>query len=387
MRLTTLRPNRALLWKEWKGVAALYAVFFGMFTYISSYALWKDTQYYKRIMAEGIDIGPYEMVGLLGFQSGAGLWVLMFVVALAVVLTGLERNQKTYDLLLAMPYSRGQILHNKFVLGLALTVAVFVFNALVMTLVVAANPDMPYAFAAGDIWAWAGRYLVVSAFTFSFAMLIGTLSGTTLGSGILAGIFLNFPLGFFGLIGLNMDFWLSAAGAQYDERWANIMEGLYEWGAWLTIPAYVFPGHPIDLWGYNKPLIYGLVLAAALGSYLLAQYLFARNPMERNGEILMFGKLEGFFKAGVAVCFALLVGPMIISGWDMGLNVAAWVIAYLAVGAVFWFLTGAVINWRRRDAGGAAPQPGGLGAAAFLWAGVVLFFAVVVFLGVRVVGG
>lgn len=388
MRLTTLWPDKTLLWKEWKGIATLYALFFGMFTYVSSYTLWRDTQYYKQLMAEGIEFGPYGMA-VLGFGSGKAFWVIVFVVALAAVLVGLERSQRTYDLLLAMPYTRGQILHNKFVLGTVLLAAVFVFNALVMTLVTAANPEMPYAFAAADIWAWAGRYVVAAVFTFSFTLLIGTLGGTGLGSGILALIFLGFPLGFVGLITINMDYWLHMyTGAQNWQDMQNmyvVMDRITEWGAWLTVPSYLFPGHPIDQWDANIPLVYGLVLAAALGSYLLAQYAFARNPMERNGEILMFGKLEGIFKAGVAVCFALLIGPVIISGWDLGVNVVAWSAVYLAVGVAFWFAATGVIKWRRREVGGAAPRWGGFGGgSAVVWVGLALLVVAVLF-GVRVI--
>ncbi len=68
--------------------------------------------------------------------------------------------------------------------------------------------------------------------------------------------------------------------------------------------------------------------------------------MENNGEVLMFSRIEGFFKLGVAVCFALLIGPMVMYRWDPGISTA--VIVYLLVGGLFWLAVNGIINWRKK---------------------------------------
>lgn len=340
MRLTTLWPNRILIWKDWKNIWVLATLFFGFLTYVSSYTLWNEIMFYKEQLQYAV-FGMYETSSLLQFQSASWVLTILFTVGLAALLIGLERDQKTYDVLLAMPFTRAAVFHNKFILGLGILLAVFVFNALVMTLLVAAHPDVSFPFSTADIWGWALRYLVVVSFVFSFTMLISTVSGTALGNGVLGLIFLFFPVGFTGLIAMNLDYW-----QLYNVR--PLSDALLEWGALLTVPVYLSPFNLLDDGGYSLPLVYGLIIAAALGSYLLAQHLFARNQMEYNGEVLMFRKLEGFFKLGVAVCFALLAGPFFTAWAEQ--NLLAGVISYAVVGVIFWFVVTGIINWRKRAA-------------------------------------
>lgn len=374
MLLTTLRPNRTLLWKEWKGIAILAAVFFALFTYLSSYTFSNDIMFYKEQLENGVVYGMYQTAALLHYQSGGWLLWVFFAAGLAARMVGAERDQSTYDMLLATPYTRGQILHHKFMVGLGVVLAVVAVNGLVMTLLMAVNTEVVFPFSAAAIWAWAGRHMVVLGFIFAFTLLVSTVSGTTMGNGILGLIFLFFPGGFAALVTINLDYW----GLSYTH---SLMAGLEKWGVLLTVPGYIAPFPLIDMNDYNVALIYGCMIAAALGAYVLAQYLFARNQMEYNGEILMFKRLEGVFKLGVAVCFALLGGPMLVYGWDL----SPWggIISYVTVGVVFWFITTGIINWRRRDTGETAPGAGSGGGSAVIWVGLALLVAVVLF-GVRV---
>ncbi len=379
MRLTTLWPDRTLLWKEWRGVAMLCALFAGYFTFASSYVFLRDILIYKQYLEHGVRYGMHNAVDLLQFGSGPGMLTVLFILVLGAVLVGVERDQRTYDLLLAMPYGRRQVFAHKFILGLGFVTAVLVVNALVMALLMAAHPAVPFPFTMATIGAWLLRFLVVAAFTLSFTLLIATLSGTTWGGGILGLIFLFFPLGFSGLIALNLDCWLVEGWRLYDT--------LLNVGVLLTVPTYVLDGHPIDRWDfgglrYHLALVYTLILAATTGIYLLARHLFIRNQMEHNGEVLMFSKLEGFFKLGVGVCFALLGGPLIEDTLDPG--PVGLVLGYLAVGAGFWLAANGLIHWRKRDAGEMTlPWERLGGGKVWLVLGLILLAAFVIF-GYRV---
>ena len=57
--------------------------------------------------------------------------------------------------------------------------------------------------------------------------------------------------------------------------------------------------------GAESYIIYTLISFVMI---VLAKILFDKNKIERNGEILEFKNTEGFFKFGVAICTALLMG-------------------------------------------------------------------------------
>ncbi|MDI6711036.1 MAG: ABC transporter permease subunit [Thermoanaerobacterales bacterium] len=342
MSFTALWPNKTLLWKEWMNTSTITAFFVGFITYISSYTLFNEIMLFREMAARDISAsgGAYlhfTTADLVWFNRAfEALGSVLFVIALAAVMVGQERDRKTFDLLLAMPYSRREVIYNKFLFGFGLLLAVFVLNALIMTVLIAVNPGI-VPFDPARVWEWALRNVLVLGFVFAFTMFISSMSGTTLGNGLLALIFLFFPVGITALIAFNMD----AVFHLYTNELVNL---LWEIGQRLTVPAYILGiGYYED---DNLMYVYGLVILATWVLYKLTQYLFARNQMENNGEVLMFGRMEGFFKLGVAVCFALLIGPMVMHRWNPGVFTA--IVVYLLVGGAFWLLVSGIINWRKK---------------------------------------
>lgn len=337
MNSVTLLPNKTLLWKECRNGWVFFSLLFVYITFVSSYTLLTELSRYKSALADGW-IYPIMVTGdLLAFhRPELGLFFTLLVVVMAAVMIGQERDQGTFGLLLAMPYSRREVLYHKFLLGLGLIVAAFGVNALVMSGLYWGHPGVPIPFEVADIWAWALRNMVVLAFVFAFTILISTLSGTSVGNGILSMIFLFFPIGMVGLIIANLELWHLGNYV--------VITNLLQIGTLLTVPSYIIDGLVIE----SCPLsyVYAVLVLVTLGTYQLAQYLFARNPMEHNGEVLMFNGLEWFFKLGVAVCFALLVVP--VTSYRSGLESTAGGIYYLVAGGIFWGLVTWLINWRRK---------------------------------------
>jgi len=166
----------------------------------------------------------------------------------------------------------------------------------------------------------------------------GCISGTTLGNGILSLIFLFFPMGFPALIAVHLDYWTAQSA------W-NLIYDSKEIGFLLTVPTYIMDN--IVLGHANLPLIYGVLVLLTGILYQLTKYLFARNRLENNGEVLMFEQLEGFFKLGVAVCFALLGGPLVINIFRMQATPSFVLISNVLMGVIFWFLVNWIIKWRK----------------------------------------
>lgn len=342
MGLSKFLPNRTLLWKEWFNNWVFFSTFLVAITLASSIALLNEILTYLDLLERGINpeiYNSYTVANLLSFSDELfGFISVLFTIILAAVLMGHERDQNTFSLLLSMPYSRRDLIYNKFVLGWGQILTIFVLNALVMTVLVQVYSSIPFPFDVTVIWAWALRYIIVLSFVFAFTMFISSISGTTLGNGVLSLIFLFFPMGFLALIALNLDYWDLLSGL-------NIFYTSKEIGFLLTVPTYIMDNSV--LW-YRNPLpIYGVLLILTGILYQLTQYLFARNRLENNGEVLMFEQLEGFFKLGVAVCFALLGGPLVVHTFSRPTLPSFVSISYLLVGAIFWFLVGRIIKWRK----------------------------------------
>ena len=330
MGLNKFLPNRTLIWKEWRSTLVSTAILGGFVTFASSFMLIEEILNYWGKNPPG---DPYVY-----FPLGGGVIGFVFValtIMLAAGLMGQERDRNTFNLLLAMPYSRRDIIYNKFVFGLGQLIVVFGLNALVMTVLILANADIQFTFGPAEIWVWTWHNIVVLSFVFAFTMLISTVSGTALGNKLLSMIFLFFPAGILELININIQYWSELRG---------LSEALLNWGMLLTVPLYIMVDEVMA--HYNLPLVYGVLIMLVGGLYKLTQHLFARNQLENNGEVLVFEQLEGFFKLGVTVCFALLGGLILTTMLNLEQPAVA-AMVYLLVGGVFWLLVSGLIKWRK----------------------------------------
>jgi ABC-2 type transport system permease protein len=357
MALNRYLPHKTLLWKDWKTSLPVFVPFFLVVTFATTFFLQTE-------IIEGREfIGPWP--GFVYFENrlhandpwmGAAMFLL--TVALAAVPLGQERERETLGLLLAMPYSRQDILFSKVVVGLMQILITLILNALLMSLLVWANPGINYFFGLPEIWGWAGHSFLVLTFIFCFTVLIATVSGTTWGNYILALIFLWFPIGFFMLLFMNFSIWIDFPDYLVFQKypfWLSI-ESLGHLAELKTIPLWLIAFNDLII---NQsaagiggrlvvPYLYGLLAILSLGLYALAQFLFARNPLEKDGEVLVFERLEGFFKLGVIACFTLLAGPMVASLFARGDEIRLFLIpSYLVAGVGTWYLINRLLLWRR----------------------------------------
>jgi len=289
-----------------------------------------------------------NMVGL--YETGTSVFIILMVVGIAAVTMGNERDKNTFNLMLAMPYTRQQIINSKFVTGIAAIGAIFTANALFITLLMqafsrrVARPDYGFGFTVSELWMWALINIIVLAYIFTFTLLISTLSGTMLGNGILSIIFLAFPMGFTGLILMNIDYWFVETGYTGYTIWTWWVELV----AQITVPAYLlFPIEEYPTFAkFNTPLVYVIIMLSVGVLYGLTVWLFNKNSMEHNGEVLMFSQLEGIFKLGVTVCFGLLGGA--ING-NLFYNYSAvfTILGYLLAGGLAYWAVDRLIERRK----------------------------------------
>jgi ABC-type transport system involved in multi-copper enzyme maturation permease subunit len=353
MDLKRFLPNKTLVWKDWKNNWLFFALFFGFVIYVTTFTLQNEIMTYLKVR-EALSEGHY-WYGFNSFNNrlfSADAWVgfisVLFTVALAAITVGQERDKETLGLLLAMPYSRRDILFNKVVVGLGQILIILGVNAFLMTMLVWANSGIPFPFSVPDIWGWALHNFLVLTFIFCFTVLIATVSGTTLGNGILALIFLFFPAGLYGLLEININYWISFPLDYARHLYWVWRDPFSEITVLLTVPIWIIDSNILGK--YNTVYLYGALAALSAGAYALAQFLFARNPLENNGEVLVFEQLEGIFKLGVVVCFALLGGPLLAAlagAHTHSPGAVALSLCYLLAGGLTWFLTNRLLEWRR----------------------------------------
>lgn len=358
MNSRKLWPNRTLIWKDWKNSWLFFALFTGFITYVTTFTLQNEIMTYLNVrvmLPEGHYWHGFHSFNnrLLSADAWVGFISVLFAVALAAMTVGQERDKETLGLLLAMPYSRRDILFNKVVVGLGQILIIFGVNALLMTVLVWVNSGIAFPFGTADIWNWALHNVLVLGFVFCFTVLIATVSGTALGNGILAVIFLFFPLGLWGLLEININYWIHHWISFPLDSWDYAHHPYWIWrnlfseiAVLLTVPIWIIDFNILG--NYNTVYLYSALVSLSAGAYVLAQFLFARNPLENNGEVLVFERLEGIFKLGVIACFALLGGPLLAALAGVhGPGPLALSLCYLLAGDVTWFLTNRLLEWRR----------------------------------------
>ncbi len=318
-----------LFWKEWHKSKGMFLAFLAYMLYIHPISLVLGM---NRAVAEDLDRAyPFIRVVLRRLQpGGADGWALIALIAGVVIsaqLMGEERRGRTIEFVLAMPFSRGQMFFNKYLFGLASFVAVYLINALSLAVVVAANYGVLAEYIEFyTIAQWLWTQVVLFAALLSFTLVFSMIAGNSIASIVLTVVFLAFPVGIAGLIRDN-------AMIIFNWSWGEVAEymNFLDVGADLSLFSYFFADGDILLSRWPFLLLFSAVL------FLVGQRLFVRNPMERNGELLMFYPLERVLRVGVTVCAMLLAGSFF-RPYDGGLTLAL-IARYLVGGAFGYWVT------------------------------------------------
>ncbi|WP_218970622.1 ABC transporter permease subunit [Alkalihalobacterium alkalinitrilicum] len=232
------------------------------------------------------------MVRSLFFGGFATFLGMIIIVLLAGIMIGSERNTRKNDFSFALPYKRRDMFLTKWLIGVLSVSVFYTVNYLAAYFLVATSDYKHFLEQFSHV-----QLLIMPLLgfitLFSFAMLIGTVSGEMVSQMVLTFIFTFFPLGFYYLVS---GFWM-----------IHTNEYLHEPTA-LTY--FVWPIYSIDAYS-NKPLLIPIV--ATIIFTIIATKLYTVNKTEHNGEFLIFKGLQPVFKVGILICFALLGGMLISS--------------------------------------------------------------------------
>ena len=297
MTLRTLLPlNRALLWKDWKNSMSMVFTYLGLIAVTHPVVMLQALNKASKYSEGGILPHISHLIDRLHFRGDFyfNVTMVMAVVLLGSLLVGEERKRNTYNLLLAMPFSRRQVLFNKYVVGVVSVVGVFLVNGLFLAAIVASSAELGGFFSFQAIFRWMFLQMVVMVAILSFTFVFASLTGTTAASMVLTAIFLVFPAGFVDLVALNLGLRIgwNAFGAPAREFSQHISLFLYSMDMNMTLRAWPW-----------------LVIASVL-MLLVALKIFEVNPMEKNGEALVIEAVKPLFRIGIPLCFTLLFGGL-----------------------------------------------------------------------------
>jgi ABC-type transport system involved in multi-copper enzyme maturation permease subunit len=216
------------------------------------------------------------------------------IIALACLLIGLERNTRRNDFTFSLPFKRRDLFLAKWCYGVSVIGIFHVVNYFIAYFIIQQSEYQSALNLVSKIEIFWGPLLGFIMF-FTFALVIGTISGEMISQIILTFIFGIFPIGVFFLIQelINVHF--------------RIHINYPIWLEYLTPFMYVF-NHPALLTTIIAPIIFtGLLI-------WLGVCLYKRNKIEHNGEFLIFKVLNPIFLIGITICLSLL-GGMIVSSF------------------------------------------------------------------------
>ena len=332
-----MRIMRGLLWKEWRQ----YGWTFGLaFIVISLEPVLVPISYWLYRVGNR-DAWSYGIKAILapGLSTTETTAMIVAVLLAALMLAGERGSGLNY--LVSTPVSRRQIIAAKFISGsLALTV---IMAAITLFLLVAGHL-LPAQYSNQEVLPWALVTTAALLCLFSLALLMASLSRGVLSAALFTAIIMALP-------------WMLTSQILY------VMQQFYQVSATLELKAryivtYLFIPDYISrdgryIWDSNGnmvidriitdyPLEVTLLLLAALCFLGLAIKIFEKNPLERQGELLLFGNFKQigllFFSFLGAMAWAEDVGTSLLSFF--GYFLVMWLGIYLAMVLVVW-----IVGW------------------------------------------
>ncbi len=307
--------NKALLWKEWRQNRWK---FLGALIIMSFTPIINTVQYWLMPSSYGSS-EVYWSQGILrilvyGSENSIEFWGMFVALGLGALMLGQERESHALEFIAAAPFSRRQIIVTKFILGTMVIVGIMLINALFMIL---AASLLPALYTVGMVIKWFLLTTVTLLVIFSFTLMLSTVTGNVLAAGGISLLFLFLPMLLQGMVvGVFRSLGFIGANSGIE----NLSEVIAKY---VTIPRYLeYPAGfytpevgrllyqktlPPDYWGIVSILLLAIVLFL-----VLAVFLFERNPLEKRGEILMFGNFKRILQVSLAILTAWMGASIVI---------------------------------------------------------------------------
>lgn len=299
--------NKALIYKEWlavrwivllMGLANLFLVIIPMFENVTF-----------QIKTKEVTQGSVYINLSSSLYSSFEEYLLMYsglILLLCFLLFNLDRLSTTYSVTASMPFTRKQLIFSKCFVGLSSIIALqfvnFIFINAAFLLYKSSYLPNSYLSALH----WITFMLFFNIVLFSFAMLIQTLMGNAMAAAPITAVLLVAPL--FIVTAAAEILRLHVGDVKIMTQMLNIIDkNMID----SLQPKYV----DMNSIGFQYlGVIAAVFISFSIVFIALSFYAYQKNPLERNGEIVLFSGLERFFIFGVALCLGLLMSLVIGEG-------------------------------------------------------------------------
>jgi ABC-type transport system involved in multi-copper enzyme maturation permease subunit len=289
-----------------------------------------DEYEYKKMLQHALQRGFTRLTGI------EPILIVFVPIIVAALLFGEEKRKKTFEVLSAMPFTRWEIFFNKVIMAYINIALPFLLNAAIMIAALGFSKGLRDFYSASMVIYWLGADAFRLFVILSFSLLFASSTGTTGSQLVLTIIFFIFPLGFAGLIDMNMYMWGYSSFVIDD--FLNIFVR-------YTI---------LDILNNIENVSISFHLISAIVMLIASKFLFEHNKLERSGETLEFESMETFFKVGVAVCTSLLLGVIFDGFGDLNIyrsgNSILAVLGYIVGLLLGWFIASYSIKTNRAKA-------------------------------------
>lgn len=310
--------NKALFYKEWINVRWITALTILILLYFKLFGVISELNMNKMFMKEQGRVWTNRWFNNGLFINDKYYVVMIFVVMiLAIILFIGEKTSETQGFTVSMPFTRKEIILNKWLVGVFSIIISFVVTFIALSLFYAANLYYidtnlnPYL----DIVKWLFMDMTFYCSIFTFIMFVQTVMGNSIVSSIVGAIILLVPIF---VISIIREIVYQSTKVQYDD---HIMIVFNKLEAWLNPYNYnstqqqwynIEHNNNKDMYRtfyYNNYELKLLILIVLTGLFLYLAYAFyKKRDLEYNLRLLAFNNLESVFIFGFSICVGLLLG-------------------------------------------------------------------------------
>jgi|GEM_PF-3829959 len=309
--------NKALFYKEWINIKWITLLTIVMLSLYKVYGVISALNQNKISEQQGnILIDRWFNNGLGGGESY--YFVMVFVVILlAIILFVGEKASETQAFIASMPFTRKEIILNKWLVGVLSLLMSFVVTYIFLSIFYAANINdlnttlNPYT----DIikWFFIDTFQYICIFT--FIILAQAVMGNSIVSSIVGGIILLVPL-FITIVVQNLTVryfgYIEQIYMVYNKiyGWVNIYSYNLTHKEWVNIDSNSAKEIYMTMYYSNYKLkLLMLFILTCLFLYL-ACVSYKKRDLEYNLRLIVFKNLEPVFIWGFTICSGLLAGSI-----------------------------------------------------------------------------
>lgn len=302
--------NKALFYKEWINVrwvtllTVIVLLYFNVFGVMSQLNM-------NRIISKQGGVGNLRWFNNGLYGKDTYFFVMVFVIVLlSVILFIGEKTSETQGFMASMPFTRKEIILNKWFVGVLSIIISFVVTYIFLSLFYASNINSintvlnPYS----DIVKWFFINMIQYICIFTFMMLIQSVMGNSIVSGIVGAIILLVPWFVVVVVKEIITQVTKQSFLLFDKAsdWINIYGYNLAHQEYFNVVSNNVTTSYIN-YDYNDYILKVLILSILTCLFLYLSFVsYKKRNLEYNLKLIAFKSLEPVFIGGVSLCSGLL---------------------------------------------------------------------------------